>query len=161
MPEKNEIDDLDLDEDLFGDDSDFDDGSDTIEMTIDPSSTIAAQQISARSNLAEKVAQELEQLEIQKDYKYLQLTIYQRGENEFIVQVRHQSHGFLNYMVTKILNVKGVLYAAYKIRDFNPPKIYIRTDGSKEIKAILAETTKKMEIELKGFTQSIKQGINF
>ena len=93
---------------------------------------------------------------IQKDYKYMQLAIEKQYEVEYLIIIKHQSHGFLNYMVTKILKVKGVQFAAYKITTLEDPRIIVHLDGTKDIKAVIKESIKHMRIELKGIGNAIE-----
>ena len=111
-----------------------------------------------KDDIAEKLTEEDEEEheEIHKDYKHLDVAIDEMDTNEYVVHVLHQSHGFMNYMISKVLSIKGVTYAAYKLTSLEPPKMRIRPDGSKDIKAVLKEVAKKMNIELKGLANAIK-----
>ena len=74
---------------------------------------------------------------------------------EFYVHIIHQSHGFMNYLITKVLKCKGVEFAAYKNTSLEPPVMYIRTDGKKEIKNILKEAIKLMKIDFNGMKNAV------
>ena len=62
----------------------------------------------------------------------------------------------MNYLITKILKCKGVEFAAYKITSLEPPTMYIRTDGTKDIKNILKEALKLMKIDWKGMGNAVQ-----
>ena len=105
-------------------------------------------------DLAERLSQEL--IEPQRDFKYLKISIEQEENGtEFYVHVIHQSHGFMNYLVTKVLKCKGVEFSAYKNTSLEPPVLYVRTDGKKEIKNILKEALKLMRIDWKGMGNAV------
>ena len=106
-------------------------------------------------DLAERLSQEL--TEPQRDFKYLKISVEQENNGtEFYVHVQHQSHGFMNYLITKVLKCKGVEFAAYKNTSLEPPVMYIRTDGTKEIKNILKEALKLMRIDWKGMGNAVQ-----
>lgn len=106
-------------------------------------------------DLAERLSQEL--IEPQRDFKYLKISIEQEENgSEFYLHVQHQSHGFMNYLVTKVLKCKGVEFSAYKNTSLEPPVLYVRTDGSKEIKNILKEALKLMRIDWKGMGNAVQ-----
>ncbi len=106
-------------------------------------------------DLAERLSQEL--IEPQRDFKYLKISVEQEENGtEFYLHVRHQSHGFMNYLVTKALKCKGVEFAAYKNTSLEPPVMYVRTDGTKEIKNILKEALKLMRIDWKGMGNAVQ-----
>ncbi len=105
-------------------------------------------------DLAERLSQEI--TEPQRDFKYLKISVEQEiNGTEFYVHVIHQSHGFMNYLVTKVLKCKGVEFAAYKNTSLEPPVMYVRTDGLKEIKNILKEALKLMRIDWKGMGNAV------
>jgi DNA-directed RNA polymerase subunit L len=105
-------------------------------------------------DLAERLSEEL--TEPQRDFKYLKISVEQeRNGTEFYVHIQHQSHGFMNYLVTKVLKCKGVEFTAYKNTSLEPPVLYVRTDGTKEIKNILKEALKLMRIDWKGMGNAV------
>lgn len=109
---------------------------------------------SSSEDLAERLSQEL--IEPQRDFKYLKISVEkEENETEFYVHVKHQSHGFMNYLVTKVLKCKGIEFVAYKNTSLEPPVMYIRTDGTKEIKNILKEALKLMRIDWKGMGNAV------
>ena len=62
----------------------------------------------------------------------------------------------LSFIVTKALKCKGVEFAAYKNTSLEPPVMYVRTDGTKEIKNILKEALKLMRIDWKGMGNAVQ-----
>ena len=127
------------------------------EQKAKTSSSIASSTTSddaSSEDLAERLSQEL--IEPQRDFKYLKISIEQEENGtEFYVHVIHQSHGFMNYLVTKVLKCKGVEFTAYKNTSLEPPVLYVRTDGTKEIKNILKEALKLMRIDWKGMGNAV------
>ncbi|MHA1476203.1 MAG: hypothetical protein ACTSQ5_13590, partial [Promethearchaeota archaeon] len=75
------------------------------EQKAKASSDIASSSTSddaSSEDLAERLSQEL--IEPQRDFKYLKISVEQeRNGTEFYVHIQHQSHGFMNYLVTKVL----------------------------------------------------------
>jgi len=110
----------------------------------------ASTTVLTKDDIAEKLSEELEQEQVHKDYKHLDLQIEEIDPNNYVVHVLHQSHGFINYLESKILKIKGVSYAAYKVTSLDPPNINIILDGTKDIKTVLKEAAKQIKIELKG-----------
>ncbi len=107
------------------------------------------------TDLAEILTEQLEEEEYVKDWKYLKLRLEQEETNNYYLHVEHQSHGFMNYLVSKVLKCKGVDFAAYKNTSLSPANIYIRTDGSRDIKVILKDTIKLMRTEWKGMGNAV------
>jgi DNA-directed RNA polymerase subunit L len=85
----------------------------------------------------------------QETFRHVKVQIFELAKNEFKVVIVNQSHGFCNFLVSKVLNIPGVLYAAYKLTSLEPAMMNIKTDGSKDIKKILREATEKMRDDLK------------
>ena len=110
----------------------------------------------SQNDIAENLSLQLEGEYAQKAYKYLELAILQNSDNEFDVIIKHQTHGFLNYMVSKIIQCKGVAFVAYQHLSIADPKIYIRTDGKREIKDILKEAIKYARVDWKGMRNAIE-----
>ncbi len=109
----------------------------------------------SQDDLVDKLSDELEGERKHKDYRYLKVAIEEVNPNEYYVIVHDQSHGLMNYMVTKLLKISGVVFAAYKYTSLDPPTIYIRTDGSKDIKSILKEAIKQMRIDWSGMKNAV------
>ena len=59
-------------------------------------------------------------------------------------------------MVSKIIQCKGVDFVAYQHLSIADPKIYIRTDGKREVKDILKEAIKYSRTEWKGMKNAIE-----
>ena len=71
-------------------------------------------------------------------FKFVHLDL-EKGENEndYILSVDGQSHGFCNIFVKHLLEIEGVNIAAYKVTRIEPPKIFIRLESGKKIKEII------------------------
>lgn len=108
-----------------------------------------------QDEIAESLSRQLEGEIEGKAFKYLELSIAQISDTEFNVIIKHQSHGFLNYFVSKILQCKGVEFAAYKNQSISDPVIYVRTHGNQKIKSILQESLKYARTEWKGMKNAI------
>ena len=149
QPEEDLEDELEEDlEDLPSDDKALDktQAADDVQDSIEPD----------QEDLAEDLSFQLEE-EVEDPYKYLRISIEKDGgaDREYYLHIKHQSHGFLNYMVRIVLKIKGVDFAAYKNTSLAPPVIYIRTDGTRGIKLILKDTIKAMKIEWKGMGNAV------
>ena len=176
-PEEIEEDDIgDLDDELLGDDEPLDDdvsdesgankpkkggkspaaesdfGDEEFEIPSTPRQPAPAPKgspiVLAKDDIADKLTEQLEEEESKKDYKYVGLSISEDAPNEWTMYVKNQGHGFCNYLVSKILKIKGINYAAYKLTSLEPAKFLIRSDGTKDIKGILKEAVKLMQIEI-------------
>ncbi len=108
-----------------------------------------------QDDIAESLSRQLEGEQVTAAYKYLQLAITQISDIEYDVIIKDQSHGFLNYFVSKILQCKGVDFAAYKNQSISDPVIYIRIDGTLPIKSILQEALKYARTEWKGMRNAV------
>jgi DNA-directed RNA polymerase subunit L len=106
--------------------------------------------------IAESLSLQLEGEMERKSYKYLELSIKQSSANEYDIIIKHQSHGFLNYLTSKLLQSKGVEFAAYKKSSIDVPKIYVRTKNDRDIKAIFQEAIKFARTEWKGMRNAIE-----
>jgi DNA-directed RNA polymerase subunit L len=115
----------------------------------------SAPMVLTKDDIADKLSEQLEQDITQKEYKHLDIAIEEIETNNYVVHVLHQAHGFLSYVLSKILKIKGVIFAAYKLTSLEPAKINIRLDGTKDIKSVLKEASKMMKIELKGVGNAI------
>lgn len=134
-----------LDEEFLDESDDFEGLIDDEDDKIDKS----------KEDLAELLSSQLDDEFLGNEYKYLQLKIEQENEFEYYVTVKHQSHGFMNYFVAKILKCTGVEFAAYKATSLDPPKIYVRLDASHDIKKILQEALLLMRTEWKGMKNAV------
>ena len=82
-------------------------------------------------------------------YKYVDLEISKKsGENDYVIIVKGQSHGFLNILVKHLLETEGVNAAAYKVTRVNPPEIFIRIDKKYKIKDILSKGIEGLRSEV-------------
>lgn len=143
MAKKKSLED-ELDEDFLG----VDDLPDK-----DTDSSISTEQ--SKEELAEMLSSQLGEEISHRDYKYLKVHIEQESEFEYYITVEHQSHGFMNYMVSKMLKCSGVEFCAYKQTSFDPPKMYVRLDKSRDIKGVLREALTKMKTEWKGMKNAV------
>ncbi|WP_371806281.1 RpoL/Rpb11 RNA polymerase subunit family protein [Candidatus Lokiarchaeum ossiferum] len=127
------------------------------ELMADKSEDIKkkSEEPSSELDLADTLADQLEDEEMVKDWKYLKLSLEQENTNNYYLHVNHQSHGFMNYLVSKVLKCNGVSFAAYKNTSLSPANIYIRTDGTRDIKLILKEAVKLMRTEWKGMGNAV------
>ena len=146
MSEENFDDIFDSDEDIFSDD----------EEQVD-SALFKDAKLEISDRLVRHIETELD--ETQPNFKHLQLSIIQNSEFEYFIRIKHQDHGFLNYFSLKLLKIKGVKLAAYKITDLESPRVLVQLDGSKDIKTVLKETISQMRIELKGLKNAIDKEI--
>ncbi|RLI64357.1 MAG: hypothetical protein DRO88_07525 [Promethearchaeia archaeon] len=109
----------------------------------------------SKEELAEILSSQLGEEIPQRDYKYLKIHIEQESEFEYYVIVEHQSHGLMNYMVSKMLKCSGVEFCAYKQTSFDPPKMYVRLNSFRDIKSVLREALTKMKTEWKGMKNAV------
>jgi len=83
-------------------------------------------------------------------YKFLTLDIKKEGsrDDDYVLSVEGQSHGFCNIFVQFLLETEGVNSAAYKITKLVPPEIFIRLEDGFEIKKILYNTIENLRAEV-------------
>jgi len=144
------------DEDFLGFDDDEEESADSLQKKeAIPSKPQVTDSAASKDVIADSLYSQLEEETEPQNYKYLQLALEQNQENEFFLHVKHQSHGFMNYMVSLLLKTPGVSYAAYKLTSLAPAVIYIRIDGTRDIKGILKETIQKMRTEWKGMKNAV------
>ncbi|TFH27011.1 MAG: hypothetical protein E4G98_06535 [Promethearchaeota archaeon] len=133
-----------LDEDLLDDDE-------IIEDAFDDESPAGK----TKDELADLLSSQLEE-EIQgREFKYLQIQIEKDTDREYFIIVKHQSHGFMNYLVSQVLKCGGVDFAAYKFTSLDPPKLYVRLEEGRDIKVVLKEALGKMRTEWKGMKNAV------
>ena len=83
-----------------------------------------------------------------KDYKYVSLELTEGlHENDHILLLKGQSHGFCNLLVKQLLNIKGVISAAYRITTIKPAEIFIRLEDGINIMDILYEAIEALRNE--------------
>jgi DNA-directed RNA polymerase subunit L len=135
-----------LDEELLDVEDDFEelDGIDLEDSTA-----------KTKDELAELLSSQLEEEIKGIEYKFLEVSIERENETEYYITIKHQSHGFMNYLVSKVLKCKDVEFAAYKATSLAPPKLYIRTTPDHDIKVILKEALTLMRTEWKGMKNAV------
>ena len=83
-------------------------------------------------------------------YKFLTLSMKKEGvrNDDYVLSVEGQSHGFCNIFVQLLLETEGVNSAAYKITKLVPPEIFIRLEDGYKIKKILYNTIETLRAEV-------------
>jgi len=69
-------------------------------------------------------------------------------DEDYVLSVEGQSHGFCNIFVQLLLETEGVNSAAYKITKLVPPEIFIRLEDGYEIKKILYNVIETLRAEV-------------
>jgi DNA-directed RNA polymerase subunit L len=87
--------------------------------------------------------------DVRTGYKYLDVRIDEVVKNEYKIAIYNQSHGFCNFLISKLLNINGVLFAAYKKTSLEPASVDLRIEAGKDVKKILKEGIDKMRDDLK------------
>ncbi|MHA1191801.1 MAG: RpoL/Rpb11 RNA polymerase subunit family protein [Promethearchaeota archaeon] len=83
-----------------------------------------------------------------KDYKHVKLELTKGlNENDHVLLLKGQSHGFCNLFVKQLLPLKRVISAAYRITSVKPPEIFIRLEDGTKIKDILFEAIESLRNE--------------
>lgn len=87
--------------------------------------------------------------EERQSYKFLKLAL-KRGvrDDDYMLSVEGQSHGFCNIFVQHLLETEGVNSAAYKITIIDPPEIFIRLEDGYKIKKILYNAIEHLRAEV-------------
>jgi DNA-directed RNA polymerase subunit L len=98
--------------------------------------------------------------EKRKDYKYLKARILEQHNNIYQIEFLGISHGFLNYLSSKLIDEKGVNYSAYKETSLSPPVLTVVTDGTLSIQKILKNTCKEMKSNISSLKKAIATSIN-
>ncbi len=82
-------------------------------------------------------------------YKFLTLGL-KKGirDEDYVLSVEGQSHGFCNIFVQLLLETEGVNSAAYKITKIEPPEIFIRIEDGYKIKKILYNTIETLRAQV-------------
>ncbi|MHA1671644.1 MAG: RpoL/Rpb11 RNA polymerase subunit family protein [Promethearchaeota archaeon] len=84
-----------------------------------------------------------------KDYKHLKLELTKGlNENDHVLLIEGQSHGFCNALVKQLLPIKGVTSAAYRITSIKPPEVFIRLENGYKIRDILFEAIESLRNEV-------------
>jgi DNA-directed RNA polymerase subunit L len=82
------------------------------------------------------------------NYKYLDLELTKGlNENDHVLLLEGQSHGFCNAFVKQLLPLKGVISAAYRITTIKPAEIFIRLEDGYKIMDILFEAIESLRAE--------------
>ena len=92
---------------------------------------------------------DMEEPEVKKDYKHLKLEI-QKGlnENDYVLLVEGQSHGFCNALVKHLLSIEGVISSAYRVTVIKPPEIFIRLENGSKINEVLFQAIEALRSEV-------------
>lgn len=98
--------------------------------------------------IQEKLSAQINE-DLRTGYKYLDVRIDEVVQNEYKIAIYNQSHGFCNFLISKLLNVNGVLYAAYKKTSLEPASVDLRIEPGKDVKKILKDAIDKMRDDLK------------
>lgn len=101
---------------------------------------------------------DLEEPEVKKDYKHLKLEI-EKGlnENDHVVLIEGQSHGFCNILVKHLLTIEGVTSSAYRVTTIKPPEIFIRLENGYKINDILFRAIEKLRNEVQDVQKLFKK----
>ena len=154
-PLKEEEEEDDFDEDLF------DDGIADEYPKGSKSSTSAKSSFDLDESEPEEEEEfelEPEELEVKKDYKHLKLEI-EKGlnENDYVLLVTGQSHGFCNALVKHLLSIEGVVSSAYRVTVIKPPEIFIRLENGTKINDVLFQAIEALRNEVKDVEKLFKK----
>jgi DNA-directed RNA polymerase subunit L len=101
---------------------------------------------------------EPEEPEVKKDYKHLKLEIKKGlNENDYVLLVTGQSHGFCNALVKHLLSVEGVVSSAYRVTVIKPPEIFIRLENGTKINDVLFQAIEALRNEVKDVEKLFKK----
>ncbi|MHA1613181.1 MAG: RpoL/Rpb11 RNA polymerase subunit family protein [Promethearchaeota archaeon] len=143
MAKKNSVEE-ELDDSLLGDEENIEE---SLDVEISAGKT--------KEELADLLSSQLED-EIQgREFKYLQIEITTDSDFEYYIKVKHQSHGFMNYLMSQVLRCSGVEFAAYKATSLDEPNLYVRLEKNRDIKIVLKEALGKMRTEWKGMKNAV------
>ncbi|MHA1106154.1 MAG: RpoL/Rpb11 RNA polymerase subunit family protein [Promethearchaeota archaeon] len=125
---------------------DLDDKSDP-DLSNDEAQKLPSETSGEDEEEEEEDFEEEEIIEI-KDYKHVKLELNKGlNENDHVLLLKGQSHGFCNLFVKQLLPLKGVISAAYRITSVKPPEIFIRLEDGNKIKDILFEAIESLRNE--------------
>jgi DNA-directed RNA polymerase subunit L len=152
-PSKEEEEEDDFDEDLF------DDGmADEYPKGSESSSSAESSFGLDESEPEEEEEFDLEEPEVKKDYKHLKLEIKKGlNENDYVLFVTGQSHGFCNALVKHLLSIDGVVSSAYRITVIKPPEIFIRLKNGSKINDVLFQAIEALRNEVKDVEKLFKK----
>ena len=93
-----------------------------------------------------------------KNYKHVNLELTKGlNENDHVLLLEGQSHGFCNLLVKQLLPLKGVISAAYRITTVKPPEIFIRLEEGYKIRDILFESIESLRNEVQEVQEILKK----
>lgn len=138
------------------DDSDVEISENSEEEEVETSQLLEEEDIETSPEIEEEEIEE----EKRKDYKYLKARILEKNNNIYQIEFLGISHGFLNYLSSKLLGEKGVNYSAYKETSLSPPVLTVVTDGTIPIQKILKSTCKEMKSNISSLKKAIAESIN-
>ena len=89
-----------------------------------------------------------EEIVEKKDYKHVSLELTKGlNENDHVLLLKGQSHGFCNLFVKQLLSIKGVISAAYRITTIKPAEVFIRLEDGIKIMEVLFESIEALRNE--------------
>ena len=141
-------------EKLDSDDKDLFDDEKIESHYPDVSNDSKSKEESVAIDVVEEEEEEEESYEVEPEpeptYKYLTLAMKKEGvrDDDYVLSVEGQSHGFCNIFVQLLLETEGVNSAAYKITKLVPPEIFIRLEDGYEIKKILFNVIETLRLEV-------------
>jgi DNA-directed RNA polymerase subunit L len=154
-PLKEEEEEDDFDEDLFDDGiaDEYPKGSES-----SPGAKSSFDLDESEPEEEEEFELEPEELEVKKDYKHLKLEI-EKGlnENDYVLLVTGQSHGFCNALVKHLLSIEGVVSSAYRVTVIKPPEIFIRLENGTKINDVLFQAIEALRNEVKDVEKLFKK----
>ncbi|MBY9004669.1 MAG: hypothetical protein KGD73_11895 [Candidatus Lokiarchaeota archaeon] len=96
----------------------------------------------------EDFEEEEEEIIEKKDYKHVSLELTKGlNENDHVLLLKGQTHGFCNALVKQLLPLNGVISAAYRITTIKPAEIFIRLEDGYKIMDILFESIESLRNE--------------
>ena len=154
-PSKEEEEEDDFDEDLF-DDGLADEYPKGSESSTSPKPSFGLDE--TESEEEEEFEFEPEEQEVKKDYKHLKLEI-EKGlnENDYVLLVTGQSHGFCNALVKHLLSIQGVISSAYRVTVIKPPEIFIRLENGTKVNDVLFQAIEALRDEVKDVEKLFKK----
>jgi DNA-directed RNA polymerase subunit L len=155
QPSKEEDEEDDFDEDLF-DDGTADEYPKVSESSSSTESSFGLDE--SETEEEEEFEFELEEPEVKKDYKHLKLEIKKGlNENDYVLLVTGQSHGFCNALVKHLLSIDGVVSSAYRVTVIKPPEIFIRLKNGSKINDVLFQAIEALRNEVKDVEKLFKK----
>jgi DNA-directed RNA polymerase subunit L len=114
----------------------------------------------AAALLQEQVLEDFPDYEEEEEvepYKHLRLRLHSKRGTHYKIAVMHQSHGFLNLLVGKLLAIEGVDFAAYKLTTINDPIVSVRLDPDRNLRIqdVLNEAADRVLKEVDEFGKAL------